>query len=71
MFLVLAYPIGYAGYLSFHRVGIGQMRSGEFPFDGLDNYARLFSDPLFLLVAREHLHLHRDHGHRRDRARGR
>jgi ABC-type sugar transport system permease subunit len=49
MFLVLAYPIYYAGYLSFHRVGIGQMRSGEFPFHGLENYARLFSDPLFLL----------------------
>jgi multiple sugar transport system permease protein len=50
MFLVLAYPIFYAGYLSFHRVGVGQMRSGEFPFNGLDNYARLFSDPLFLLA---------------------
>jgi multiple sugar transport system permease protein len=49
MVLVLAYPIYYAGYLSFHRVGIGQMRSGEFPFYGLGNYARLFSDPLFLL----------------------
>jgi multiple sugar transport system permease protein len=49
MFLVLAYPIYYAGYLSFHKVGIGQMRKGEFPFYGLENYARLFSDPLFLL----------------------
>lgn len=49
LFLVLAYPIFYAGYLSFHRVGMGQLRSGEFPFAGLDNYARLFSDPLFLL----------------------
>jgi multiple sugar transport system permease protein len=49
MFLVLAYPIYYAGYLSFHRVGIGQMRKGEFPFYGLENYARVFTDPLFLL----------------------
>jgi multiple sugar transport system permease protein len=49
IFLVLAYPIYYAGYLSFHRVGIGQMRTGEFPFYGLENYARVFTDPLFLL----------------------
>jgi ABC-type sugar transport system permease subunit len=49
IFLVLAYPIYYAGYLSFHRVGIGQMRKGEFPFYGLENYARVFTDPLFLL----------------------
>jgi ABC-type sugar transport system permease subunit len=50
MFLVLAYPIYYAGYLSFHQVGVGQMRKGEFPFYGLENYARVFSDPLFLLA---------------------
>jgi ABC-type sugar transport system permease subunit len=39
MFLVLAYPIYYAGYLSVHKVGIGQMRKGEVPFYGLENYA--------------------------------
>ncbi len=50
MFLVLAYPIYYAGYLSLHRVGIGQMRKGVFPFYGLENYARVFSDPLFRLA---------------------
>jgi ABC-type sugar transport system permease subunit len=49
MLLVLAYPIGYAGYLSLHRVGVGQLRSGNFPFYGLENYVRLFQDPLFLL----------------------
>jgi multiple sugar transport system permease protein len=50
MALVLAYPIYYAGYLSFHKVGIGQLRKGEFPFAGLDNYLRLFDDQLFTLA---------------------
>jgi multiple sugar transport system permease protein len=50
MLLVLAYPIYYAGYLSFHRVGVGQLRSGNFPFYGFENYVRLFQDPLFLLA---------------------
>jgi ABC-type sugar transport system permease subunit len=50
MALVLAYPIYYAGYLSFHKVGIGQLRKGEFPFNGWDNYIRLFNDPLFTLA---------------------
>jgi ABC-type sugar transport system permease subunit len=49
MGLVLAYPIYYAGYLSFHRVGLGQMRSGVFPFYGAGNYTRIFTDHLFLL----------------------
>ncbi|MGH6916080.1 MAG: carbohydrate ABC transporter permease, partial [Geminicoccaceae bacterium] len=48
--LVLAYPIYYAGYLSFHKVGIGQLRKGEFPFVGFDNYVRLFGDQLFTLA---------------------
>ncbi|MCL6607572.1 MAG: sugar ABC transporter permease [Geminicoccaceae bacterium] len=49
MALVLAYPIGYAAWLSFHRVGPAQLRRGEFPWTGLDNYVRLFNDPLFIL----------------------
>jgi len=48
--LVLAYPVLYAGYLSLHRVGLGQLRRGEFPFVGLENYARLFDDRLFWLA---------------------
>lgn len=47
---VLAYPILYAGYLSLHRVGVAQMRSGVFPFHGLRNYADLAEDPLFWLA---------------------
>ena len=48
--LVLAYPVLYAGYLSLHRVGLGQLRRGEFPFVGWENYARLFDDRLFWLA---------------------
>ena len=48
--IVLAYPVIYAGYLSVHRVGLGQLRRGEFPFIGLDNYARLIDDRLFWLA---------------------
>jgi multiple sugar transport system permease protein len=47
---VLAYPIYYAGYLSLHQVGIAQMRRGVFPFYGLENYSRVFEEPLFWLA---------------------
>lgn len=49
LFGVLAYPIYYAGYLSLHQVGIGQLRRGIFPFHGLQNYVDLVEDPLFWL----------------------
>ena len=45
--VVLAYPVVYAGYLSFHKVGLAQLRSGNFAFNGWDNYSRLLEDPLF------------------------
>src|SRR4249919_4317922 len=45
--LVLAYPVVYAAYLSVHRVGLAQLRRGEFPFNGWDNYSRVLEDPLF------------------------
>ena len=45
--LVLAYPVVYAGYLSFHKVGLAQLRSGNFAFNGWDNYDRLLEDHLF------------------------
>jgi multiple sugar transport system permease protein len=47
--LVLAYPIYYAAYLSFHKVSLAELRRGIFPFVGLANYARIFDDQLFLL----------------------
>lgn len=49
LLLILAYPIGYAGYLSLHEVSIRQLRRGEFPFVGWQNFERLFSDDLFWL----------------------
>jgi ABC-type sugar transport system permease subunit len=55
MAAVLAYPIFYAGYLSFHKVGVGQLRRGEFPFNGWDNYLRIFDDPLFWLALKNTL----------------
>ena len=45
--IVLAYPLLHAGYLSVHRVGLAQLRRGEYPFNGFDNYIRVFEDPLF------------------------
>ena len=50
--LVLAYPIFYAGYLSFHKVSIRELRSGVYPFIGLENFQRLFNDDLFWLSLR-------------------
>jgi multiple sugar transport system permease protein len=47
--LVLAYPIFYAAYLSFHKVALAELRRGIFPFVGLDNYRRSLGDPLFIL----------------------
>jgi ABC-type sugar transport system permease subunit len=48
--VVLAFPLFYAGYLSVHRVGLGQLRKGEFPFIGFTNYERLLDDRLFWLA---------------------
>ena len=45
--VVLVYPIAYAGYLSMHKVGVAQLRRGEFPFNGWENYSRVLEDPLF------------------------
>lgn len=48
--LVLAYPVLYAGFLSFHEVSIRQLRTGELPFAGLANYSRLLHDGVFWLA---------------------
>ena len=53
--LVLAYPIGYAAYLSFHKVTPAELRRGVFPSVGLGNYERILSDPLFLLALKNTL----------------
>lgn len=53
--LVLAYPVFYAAYLSFHKVSLAELRRGVFPFVGLANYQRIFNDPLFLLALKNTL----------------
>jgi len=53
--LVLAYPIYYAAYLSFHKVSLAELRRGVFPFVGLANYARIFDDRLFMLALKNTL----------------
>src|SRR6266498_1530887 len=53
--LILAYPIAFAGYLSLHTVSLRQLRSGELPFAGLANFARLSEDPVFWLALRHTL----------------
>jgi multiple sugar transport system permease protein len=55
LLLVLAYPIGFAGYLSLHEVSIRHLRAGEFPWAGLANFARLFQDEIFWLSLRHTL----------------
>src|ERR1044071_8705512 len=53
--LVLAYPIYYAGYLSFHKVSLAELRRGIFPFVGWANYERIFDDRLFQLALKNTL----------------
>jgi ABC-type sugar transport system permease subunit len=45
--VILAYPIAYAAYLSVHEVSLRQLRTGEFPWAGAANFARLFDDSVF------------------------
>ena len=53
--LILVYPLAYAGYLSVHKVGLAQLRRGEFPFTGWENYGRVFEDPLFWVAIKNTL----------------
>lgn len=55
LLLILAWPVAYAGWLSFHQVGLRQLRTGDLPFAGLDNYARLLGDEVFWLTLRHTL----------------
>ena len=52
LLLVLAWPVLYAGWLSLHDVSLRHLRTGEFPWVGLANYARLFGDEIFWLTLR-------------------
>jgi multiple sugar transport system permease protein len=52
LLLVLAWPVAYAGWLSLHEVSLRQLRTGDLPWAGLANYARLFGDDVFWLALR-------------------
>ena len=52
---ILVYPVCYAAYLSVHRVGLAQLRRGEFPFTGWENYGRVLGDPLFFVAIKNTL----------------
>ena len=45
----------YAGYLSVHKVGLAELRRGEFPFSGWENYGRVLEDPLFWVAIKNTL----------------
>lgn len=49
---IIAYPTMYALYLSLHRLGVEQIRTGRLVFLGLQNYVALLADPLFRLSLR-------------------
>ena len=38
-----------------HRVGLAQLRRGEFPFNGWENYGRVLEDPLFWVALKNTL----------------
>ncbi len=44
---IIAYPLAYALFLSFHKVGLGELRTGVMPFCGWNNFIRLLQDGLF------------------------
>lgn len=49
---LLAYPLLYALYVSFHNVGLKELRTGGAAFVGLLNYVEVLKDPLFLASLR-------------------
>ena len=55
IFGIITYPLGYALFLAFHRVGLREMRSGLMPFSGLRNFLYIFNDPVFWLTLKQTL----------------
>ena len=47
LIIVLLYPLGYAFWLSFHQWTLRTFKQG-IPFIGMENYAKLFSNPDFI-----------------------
>jgi len=44
---VVGYPLLYAAWVSFHHVGIRELRTGQAAWAGLGNYAAALADPAF------------------------
>ncbi len=53
---IIAYPLAYALFLSFHKVGIGELRTGVMPFYGWNNFIHLLQDGLFWHSVKNTLH---------------
>lgn len=49
---IIAYPILYALYLSFHEVGLAALNTGDMPFVGLANFRALLLDGVFWAALR-------------------
>lgn len=53
MMAIIAYPIAFAIYLAFHRVGIRELRTGKMPFYGLGNFQALLQDEVFWISIKQ------------------
>jgi ABC-type sugar transport system permease subunit len=49
---IIAYPVLYTLWLSFHEVTLGGLAKGITPFIGLENYRKLLRDPVFWATLR-------------------
>ncbi|MFA6941617.1 MAG: hypothetical protein WCQ54_11675, partial [Clostridiaceae bacterium] len=47
MLLVVVYPLVYEIIVSFKNVNLLNLKSGRYPFVGLDNYKSIFTDGIF------------------------
>lgn len=56
LLFILAYPILFAAFLTVHKVGLAELRTGDFTFVGLTNVFKLFQNELFLLSMRNTLY---------------
>jgi multiple sugar transport system permease protein len=53
LLMIIAYPLLYALYLAFHKVGVRELRTGEMPYVGWQNFVALFGDDLFWLSLKQ------------------
>lgn len=53
LLMIIAYPLLYALYLSFHKVGVRELRTGNMPYVGWQNFLLLFQDDIFWLSLKQ------------------